>query len=279
MNQPNVKNKGSISTIMLVGLILLALGSSILVIYNIIINPEPLCPAGKIYEGGICKDQPVPTPTVTTPVITPTPIIPSNTRAFWNFNENSGNIVRDSSINGNHGTIYGQDVVWTSNGMSGTPAIKFSGLGGYIEIPYSSSLSGGNKISIDVWLKPVLGQRGTVISNYYYNYGTKRNERAYLLAVAADGKIEFVVNSDGTLPGQNWLYSNSVIKNDVWSHIQASSDGTTMTIMIDGIISSTRPAPSTIFASPHYVLIGAWENNGIIDTPYNGIIDDLILGY
>lgn len=52
-----------------------------------------------------------------------------NSRALWNFNEGSGNLIHDSSGNGNDGLIYGP--IW-SNGVIGG-ALEFDGQDDYVE--------------------------------------------------------------------------------------------------------------------------------------------------
>ena len=47
------------------------------------------------------------------------------------MDEGSGNIIYDSSGNGNNGTIYG--ATWT-DGISGT-ALTFNGVDDYVEVP------------------------------------------------------------------------------------------------------------------------------------------------
>ncbi len=76
-------------------------------------------------------------------------IIDSNTIAYWNFNENHGSILYDSSEYGNNGTIV--NAVWTE-GWNKT-ALEFDG-DDYIEFPYSTSFQSFQEgFTIEIFFK------------------------------------------------------------------------------------------------------------------------------
>lgn len=75
--------------------------------------------------------------------------------AHWEFNENNGNILYDSSGNGFHGTVYG-DSKWTNGKIDG--ALEFKSMGEYISITENkttlfSTLSQLGQGSISVWFR------------------------------------------------------------------------------------------------------------------------------
>lgn len=75
--------------------------------------------------------------------------------AHWEFNENSGNTIYDSSGNGFHGTIYG-DPEWTTGKID--DALEFDADDDYIAITENintlfSSLSQLGQGSISVWFR------------------------------------------------------------------------------------------------------------------------------
>jgi TolB protein len=94
--------------------------------------------------------------------------------AEWHFDENSGNILRDTSGNGNNGTIYGAN--WTSDGKLGS-ALQFDGVDDYVEVPDSPELSGGSgkNMTIEFWFNSNK-QYGCVITKFkdisYKDWGT-----------------------------------------------------------------------------------------------------------
>ncbi|MFA4870822.1 MAG: LamG domain-containing protein [Pedobacter sp.] len=215
---------------------------------------------------------PTPTPTFTsTPTPTNTPPV-ETVKAFWKFNENNGTIATDSSGNGHSGTII--NGVY-SVGVESSSAISLNG-NGYVEIPASGSLSGGNKIKISAWVKPVLGTRGAIISNWYYQYASNTNQRSYVLVIEPNGAVSFALSPDGTSNNAYWLTSSTILQSGVWTLVEAENDGNTMKIKINNVIDpNSRSAPYAIFQSNHNAYIGAWDANGAMGEFYNGLIDEL----
>jgi len=81
-------------------------------------------------------------------------IVPDrNTSALWHLNEGEGNVLYDSSGNGNDGILYGAN--WTEGVMR--KALDFDGEKDYIEINTSSLknvFNPGSKFSIEFWFNP-----------------------------------------------------------------------------------------------------------------------------
>jgi hypothetical protein len=74
--------------------------------------------------------------------------------AHWTFDEDSGNIIGDSSPYGNNGTVYG--ATWTSGVVDG--ALEFDGIDDFVQIPDNSSpppfhLAALGDGSISIWFK------------------------------------------------------------------------------------------------------------------------------
>ncbi|NOR59969.1 MAG: hypothetical protein GQ469_04995 [Methanosarcinales archaeon] len=128
--------------------------------------------------------------------------------AEWNFEEGSGNTLKDNSGNGNDGTIYG--ATWTTDGKFGT-ALQFDG-NDYIVIPDSPELSGGagKNMTVEFWFN-TNKQGGYIIS--------KIRDVSYKDWSALIG---------GFGPGMNFWYENrgydrrfysgSILEEGVWHH-------------------------------------------------------------
>ena len=128
--------------------------------------------------------------------------------AEWHFDEGSGNVLGDSSGNGNDGTIYG--ATWTTNGKFAS-ALQFDG-NDYIVIPDSPELSGG------------AGKNMTV--EYWFN---TNNQGAYIISKIRDVSYkDWSALIGGFGPGLNFWYENrgydrrfysgSAIEEGVWHH-------------------------------------------------------------
>ena len=70
------------------------------------------------------------------------------------FDEGSGFVCYDASMNGNDGVIHGTDWVYGKYGK----ALSFNGISDYVEVAHSTSLSPTNEIKVDLWLN--IGQYG-----------------------------------------------------------------------------------------------------------------------
>ncbi|RJS75398.1 PEGA domain-containing protein, partial [Methanophagales archaeon] len=91
---------------------------------------------------------------------------------YWKFDEGAGTTAVDSSGNNNNGTLI-DNPDWV-NGKIGK-ALGFNGSTNYVEINDSDSLDGFDEITIEAWVKPILGQRGAVVSRYLYDYNIPIN--------------------------------------------------------------------------------------------------------
>src|SRR5574341_620458 len=197
----------------------------------------------------------------------------SNMATWWHFNENSGNVVQDSSGNNNTGNRNG--ACWATAKFGS--ALQFDG-SSYIEVPDSNILDGGNRITIEAWVRPIIGERGSIVAKYTYNYTIPVNERVYELDIANDGKVSFALSSNGTGPGTVWLISSNTVINNTWNHIVAASDGTAMKLYInDDLDTYAISAPPVIHSSPYNLQIGAWKYDpgGTTSTSFKGIIDEV----
>lgn len=92
--------------------------------------------------------------------------------AWYKFDEATGTVLRDSSGNGNHGTIYG--ATWTQ-GISGT-ALYFNGINNYVEIPDSPSLNPA-QTTVIVWFKPEQRPEPINTRQFVISKGAMRNKQ------------------------------------------------------------------------------------------------------
>ncbi len=190
---------------------------------------------------------------------------------WYHFNENSGTTVIDSAGNMN-GTA--RNMSW-SGGKFGS-AGSFNGSSSYVVVNYSDALNLTNQVTIEAWVKPIIGTRMVIIARYWYN--STVNDRSYEFGINASGNVEFALNSNGTQAGATWLYSAATVPNNTWSHVLALSNGTTMMIFINGQQDSNiATAPASIYNSNRSVQIGAWtyDPSGTTAYYFNGTIDEV----
>jgi parallel beta-helix repeat protein len=186
---------------------------------------------------------------------------------WYHFNDN----LIDYSGNNNSALIDGADFAEGKFGSS----LYFDG-NSFVEVSNSPSFDLVN-ITIEVWVKPELGQRGSIINKYVYDYTIPINERVFELDITEEGHIQFALSSDGTVSGTEWLRSARTVEDGVWTHIAVTSDGDKMRIYINGEQDeNTADAPEVIHSSPFNVYIGAWKYSPSDNAVYfRGSIDEL----
>jgi nitrous oxidase accessory protein NosD len=162
---------------------------------------------------------------------------------YWNFNEGSGDILHDSSIYGNHGTIYG-DPTWTP-GILGN-ALIFDGTDDWIDCGNDSSLSPLTAITLFAWYKPTSSWMGA--GNEPIIDKTDSNDQAFayqyhlgvcgdLFDESNDLRVNFDITSGG-ISRETSAPSNTLSFNN-WSFIVGTYDGSTMKLFIDNVLISS----------------------------------------
>ena len=146
----------------------------------------------------------------------------------WCFDEGKGDVVRDSSGNGNDGNVV------KSNWVKGEfgDAIEFTGTG-YVEIPASESLNSiEDEITIVTWIKFIkLRNWGRIIMRGFYD--DTNNVQFKLICTDQPEVINFALYSKGqwfTMDGQH------VLEQDAWHHIAYTSDGVQLKLYADGVL-------------------------------------------
>jgi len=197
--------------------------------------------------------------------------------AEWNFEEGSGNTLKDNSGNGNDGTIYG--ATWTTDGKFGS-ALQFDGVNDYVEIPDSPELSGGtgkNK-TVEFWFNSNK-QGGHIITKWkdvsYKDWGTS-------IGAVGPGLFFWYENR-----GYDRRFYGGTIEEGVWHHgafafeRSTGSNNAKVTLYLDGeeldVINFDGVAPDRLYDMPDTTApvsigySGKYYNNGFFD----GKIDEI----
>jgi hypothetical protein len=206
----------------------------------------------------------VPSTLIPTPAPTPVPSVSDEGLvAEWHFDEGSGTVLRDSSGNGNDGTIYGATWVDEKSGK----ALSFDGRDDYVEVP--TPYSPINEFSIEAWIKTTSTARQTIFG------GSTGNDKFHpCFGVGYGGtanKAGGCVNRDGT-----YIHSNVDVNTGYWNHIvlvanDGGSSTTNMKIYVNGVLDADINDPFVIrtWTETHY--IGKRES----EYYFNGIIDEI----
>ena len=182
---------------------------------------------------------------------------------WWMLDESSGTTARDSSGNGNDGTLNG-GLQWVDGKIDG--ALQIDGLSGYVQIPYSDSLKVLNQgdFACAMWFKPDV----VTLSNLLQQ--TDRN---------GTGRTWLYVGNSGEI--QTWLGgaatgSGVIAQAGIWYHtaVVVTELGATDSVQlyVNGDAAGTpgqlgmEDCEGDYLISSDKILTGRW---------WNGLIDDV----
>ena len=169
------------------------------------------------------------------------------------FDEGKGEVLEDSSGNGNDGQI--EDCEWI-DGKFGS-ALDFNGQDSFVRVPDSDTIDLGDQITIEVWLKSRGGTRITILS--------KNPE--YHMDIEND--IQFWVRTWG---GNNG--GGAPVPVNEWVHLAFTWDQKEkhMKTYVNGDEVQSQAYADTSVATESDLTIGQWEGSGMF---FDGIIDEL----
>jgi hypothetical protein len=187
----------------------------------------------------------------------------------------------DVSGNGNTGQLIAMSTSTSPTFGKIGQGIKFNGSNQHINMGDVLDLT-GSSMSVSVWIKRFSDYSGCggCAAGVIGKFDTSgANNDSYVVEVInnAQGNPSFmnkVVFT--TLKGltNDYAYSNSTIKNNVWYHVVVTYNGSSKDIYINGRLDSQTPATGSITAVTAPLQIGytlGWFNSGGY---FNGLIDE-----
>lgn len=192
---------------------------------------------------------------------------------WWKMDESSYNGTADelvdSSGNERHGFAFGTSLstISTSTAKFGR-ASYLDGSSHYLEIPYNDF--DRDDFSISFWLKTSSSSQ-TIFNTYS---GTPR-VAAY---IQADGTLRFNVRgSNGSTIPNIYVYSNTVINDNIWHHVSLVRQDDFIYIYIDGDFESREAGLHNVDPGSARDSLGLGANglyHDAYDPTYQGYIDD-----
>ena len=183
--------------------------------------------------------------------------------AWYRFDDNSD--FTDHSTYSNTGTNYGS--TYTEDGKLGS-ARTFDGSSDYINYGNDTSLVLTNELTIETWIKKdetIAGYKG-VVSKWH-----NTNNASYLLQIGNSEQVSLLISHDGGLGDYDGVSSTSPILNDIWYHIVATYDNTTMKLYLNGVLNNSESETGDIFLGNRDLLIGKRADSN----HFNGTIDNV----
>ncbi|MFQ6063646.1 MAG: LamG-like jellyroll fold domain-containing protein, partial [Methanosarcinales archaeon] len=179
--------------------------------------------------------------------------------AEWHFDEGKGNIVKDTSGNGNDGTIHG--ATWV-DGKYGK-ALSFDGKNDYVEVPDDESLRLWNSYTLEAWINMKgMSSYGVIVAK---RSGSTVNFNYHISDAANDRKM-------ASYNGATSVGGTTVLNFNQWYHVAYVYDSGIIYFYLNGQFDGSASQTSGD-ANEHSVFIGT--DNGGTKYYFNGIIDEI----
>jgi len=180
------------------------------------------------------------------------------------FSEGVGNIVRDRSLYGNRGTIYGASWI---DGKIGK-GLNFNGVDNYVEVTDATSLDVA-AITIVGWIKTSVKQGYLLCKDNW----TISAERGYALYEGLDGTGVLVFFVSTVESGDKNCVGTIDVADGEWHFIVGTFDGENMKVYVDGELDGAPLAHfGSIKANSQLLTVGKYTLDG---GEFDGIIDEV----
>ena len=183
--------------------------------------------------------------------------------AAYGFDEGTGPVVGDVSAHGNSGVLSG--ATWTAGGRF-SKALFFDGSDAFVTVNDSASLDLTNGMTLEAWVHP------TAASGTW----------STILIKEASGGLDYILGTDpanrptcsltiGNI-GMQAVTGTEALALNVWTHLAATYDGTTLRLYANGVEIAGRPVSGDIAISDSALRIGG---NSVWGEYFTGMIDEV----
>jgi len=200
-----------------------------------------------------------------------TTILTDHPTSYWPLNEASGTVIHDLAGTNNGTCMNTSGLTLGGPGVLTTDAaIYFTNtIGGYINVPYSSTLNTPH-LTVEAWLNmpsfPVSG------ADYNMNPVTMDN------APAPNGWAFEITNPNasnppmwGWLASSGWTQVNSgTCIQGQWAYYAMTYDGTTFSVYTNGVLAGSHASAYSQVSSGFPLYMGAYNDAGTADRFYEG---------
>ena len=186
---------------------------------------------------------------------------PSGLVAAYSFNDGSGAQTRDSSGQGNTGTIAG--ATWTTNGKFGS-ALSFDGTSSWVTIADANSLDLTTGMTIEAWVSPSSGTAWRAVVLKETSGGL-----AYALYSANNGSRPAGYVHTTTDVG---VAGTAAVPLSTWTHLALTYDGATLRMYVNGILVKSGSASGAVVTSSGPLRIGG---DSVWGEYFRGLIDEV----
>jgi hypothetical protein len=208
----------------------------------------------------------------------PNPALGVGLVAHWRFDETSGSTVRDSSNNGNTGTLLGTTkfIAGHLGGALDVPAADGSG----VTVPPTASVETiGAGLTIAAWTYRT-ANRASGLSNVLSRRATNTTTNEFFaLAYNTAGQLRGFLNTQLN-PDPTPVTGALVVPLNQWVHVAFTFDGVVQRIYVNGVNTGATNYTGTIVSGSSPLCIGCGNNETAItatDETLGGRLDELVL--
>ncbi len=176
----------------------------------------------------------------------------------------------DYSGEKNDGTKKGNVFFNATGGYNGFGAYEFDGNGDYIDLGDVIDLSQNFTVTAWVNVRGTQGSFRTIVSKYI---GTSGLDGFEMYANNAND-FEFFVRDGATVASPS---STTSVALNTWQHITGVYDGTEVLIYVNGVEENSEAFTSVLTGNSNNFYIGARDNSGSVELPFNGTIDEVMV--
>jgi hypothetical protein len=191
--------------------------------------------------------------------------------AYWQFNDNGGSVLSDSSGSGHNGQLMNMDTAsWTRGKQCG--GLAFDGTNDYVKITGYKGITGTASRTCSAWIKT----SGSAANMVIMDWGAAVSGQKWLFGIFATGQLALYTWTP-------YIQTNITVTDNQWHHVAAVlvDDGTPnvneIKLYVDGLLQavtvSSAQAINTAIASD--VLLGACDNAGAKGFYFNGLMDEV----
>ena len=188
---------------------------------------------------------------------------PDNVVLYMSFDQPpTKDTIQDQSEYDNHGTLIGK-AKWIKGGKFGG-AMEFDGAS-KIEVPHSKSLNVSKEMTLQIWFKTKLPQKGRFLIYKVHLGGGRNYEWGIYLTGGSKSVSMYLVEPNDTV---KWVRKNGDWENNDWHFLVGTYDGKAVKCYIDGEQADKAPLAKAARTSEGSGFIGTWGNNfftGLLD--------------
>jgi glucuronoarabinoxylan endo-1,4-beta-xylanase len=205
--------------------------------------------------------------TLSPPVnITVSPLVISDVKGHWPFEDGGGTNATDASGNGQHGALL-NGVAWTASGRAGG-AVSLDGVDDFMRVPDSTQLEiAGRSFTIALWVRTSRTSAQMLVEKQHTSW---------------NGEFLLALNRDNAHPGgfsvwtgSQWIDSvGKGLTDGQWHHLAVTFEAGVFRIYRDGALDRTQSAAASYVDSSLPWTFGRFIV-GNIGWPFLGLMDEV----